>query len=230
MRLRSHGLRASGPSRFFVSPRSPNAGVFVLPTITAPAARNRSTGMQSSAGTLSRKASEPYVVRSPRVSCRSLTPIGTPSSGAVSPLASRRSAASAAASAPSGSTVRKAPRSASRSIAASVAVTTSRLDTCRSARASRSPISPSRRIRPIVAPPSDQPLCGSHRNRRCATANAPTAHSGQHQQVARCQVRAARLRIECAADGAREVLEREHLGDGSSGDPAACRRAPGRPR
>ncbi len=56
---RSHGFRVSGPSRFFVSPSSPNAGVFVLPTITAPAARSRATAMQSSSGTLSRYASEP---------------------------------------------------------------------------------------------------------------------------------------------------------------------------
>ena len=114
VRLGSRGLRDSGPSRFLVSPSSPNAGVFVLPTITAPAARSRETTMQSSSGTLSRKASEPYVVRRPRVSWRSFTPIGTPSSGPVSPLASRRSASSAAASAPSASTVRNAARWAAR--------------------------------------------------------------------------------------------------------------------
>ena len=56
---RSHGFRVSGPSRFFVSPRSPNAGVFVLPTITAPAARRRATAMQSASGTLSRNRSAP---------------------------------------------------------------------------------------------------------------------------------------------------------------------------
>src|SRR3954454_17568424 len=50
----SQGLRASGASRFFVSPSNPNAGVLVLPTITAPAARNRATAGQSSTGTLSR--------------------------------------------------------------------------------------------------------------------------------------------------------------------------------
>ncbi len=50
----SHGLRVSGPRRFFVSPSRPNAGVFVFPTITAPAARSRATAGQSSVGTLSR--------------------------------------------------------------------------------------------------------------------------------------------------------------------------------
>src|SRR3954453_690920 len=48
------GLRASGPSRFFVSPSNPTAGLLVLPPIAAPAARNRATAGQSSAGTLSR--------------------------------------------------------------------------------------------------------------------------------------------------------------------------------
>ena len=88
-----HGLRQWSPSRFCVCPSRPNSGVFVLPRITAPAALTRSTTAESSSGTLSWKASDPPVVRIPRVSSRSLIEMGTPCSG---PRASPRATAASA--------------------------------------------------------------------------------------------------------------------------------------
>ena len=105
----SKGLTESGPSRFLVSPSIPSAGVLVLPTMTAPAARRRSTITQSASGTCPAWAASPNVVRMPAVSCRSLTAMGTPRSApAVSPAFSAASARAAASSARSAQTLRKA--------------------------------------------------------------------------------------------------------------------------
>jgi hypothetical protein len=49
----------------------PNSGVVVLPRRMAPLWRSRAIATASSSGTLSRKSSEPKVVRTPRVFTRS---------------------------------------------------------------------------------------------------------------------------------------------------------------
>ena len=51
VRLRSQGLRVMPDNRLWVRPISANSGVVVLPTIVAPAARNRSTQISSRSGT-----------------------------------------------------------------------------------------------------------------------------------------------------------------------------------
>ena len=50
-----------------------SSGVLVLATITAPAARTRSTTSSSRSGTWSASSGEPYVVRQPATSWVSLT-------------------------------------------------------------------------------------------------------------------------------------------------------------
>src|SRR6266851_4571852 len=67
----SHGLRVGPTTRLSVAPFQPNSGVLVLPTMMAPAVRNRSTTGASSSGTKSAKTSEPRVVLTPRVYIRS---------------------------------------------------------------------------------------------------------------------------------------------------------------
>ena len=89
-----HGLRVmpnAGPS---VSPMIASSGVFVLPRITAPAARRRRTISPSSRAGV-RFAAVPQVVTSPARSSTSFSAIGTPSSGRSSaPLpAARRASA-----------------------------------------------------------------------------------------------------------------------------------------
>ena len=73
-----HGFLHGPPSRFVVSPIIPNSGRFVLPSITAPAPRMRSTGSESSSGTRSAWNSDPMVVRTPAVSSESLIETGMP--------------------------------------------------------------------------------------------------------------------------------------------------------
>ncbi len=82
----SQGLRA-GPKRSgSVTGRMPSSGVFVLPTMIAPADRSRRTRAVSSSGTQSPIALQPIAVRTPAVSAtRSFTAIGTPASGRSSP-------------------------------------------------------------------------------------------------------------------------------------------------
>ena len=62
-----HGLRHGSPRRFSFAPSSPNSGVFVFPSITAPAPNTLSTHAASASGTLSANASDPPVVRTPFV-------------------------------------------------------------------------------------------------------------------------------------------------------------------
>ena len=75
---RSYGLRVAPKTALNVCEPAPNSGVFVLPITIAPAARRRSTSSESCSGTCSANSGEPYVVRIPAVSSRSLTAIGRP--------------------------------------------------------------------------------------------------------------------------------------------------------
>src|SRR5262249_57630376 len=82
----SHGLTVAGRSRLPASAFHPDSLVLVLPRMTAPAFRSRSTATASKSGIQFLCSSEPRVVRSPRVASRSLTVTGTPNSGkSVSP-------------------------------------------------------------------------------------------------------------------------------------------------
>ena len=93
----------AGPS---VSPMMASSGRFVLPMITAPAARRRETISPSrAAGSLNARV--PQRVTSPATSSVSFTAIGTPSSGRTSPPRPRASAWSASASARSAITILK---------------------------------------------------------------------------------------------------------------------------
>ena len=53
VRDRSHGFRVVPKTVLNVCDPAPNSGVFVLPSITAPASRIRQTGSASNAGKLS---------------------------------------------------------------------------------------------------------------------------------------------------------------------------------
>jgi hypothetical protein len=81
VRSRFHGLRHAPFSTDSVTAVEPNSGVFVLPTITKPAARTRRTSAESAAGTLSANGRDEYVVRTPATSVRSLIASGTPRNG-----------------------------------------------------------------------------------------------------------------------------------------------------
>ena len=107
------GLRVTPKAGPSVAPMIASSGRFVLPMITAPAARRRATK------SLSRSARPPWAavpmaVVSPATSSVSLTAIGTPSKGRSSPAPRRPSACPASASARSAMTVRKAFSSGSR--------------------------------------------------------------------------------------------------------------------
>lgn len=101
------GLRVSPKARPSVNGHCPSSQVFVLPTITAPAARSRRTASPSSAAG-GKSPAQPNAVGSPATSVSSFTATGTPSSGRRPPAANSRSAASASASAASAHTIRKA--------------------------------------------------------------------------------------------------------------------------
>jgi hypothetical protein len=92
----SHGLRA-GPKRSgSVTGRIPSSGVFVLPTMIAPASRSRRTSALSASGTKSPMQFIAPVVRMPSViATRSLIAIGTPASGRSSPSLTASASASA---------------------------------------------------------------------------------------------------------------------------------------
>src|SRR5262249_23606812 len=91
----SHGLRHAPFRSDSVTAVLPNSGVFDLPTIRNPASFMRRTTAASCSGTLSAKARDEYVVRTPPVSVRSLTSSGTPANG---PLGSGSLAAASACS------------------------------------------------------------------------------------------------------------------------------------
>ena len=97
VRAGSQGDRVTPKRRFLVTAMCPNSGVFVLPTTMAPAPLRRSTWIESSVATRSRKRRDPCEVTSPAASSRSLTPRGTPSRGRARPRAMRPSARRASA-------------------------------------------------------------------------------------------------------------------------------------
>ena len=133
-RSRRHGLRVVPNTSLNVCDPAPSSGVLVLPTTIAPAARRRATSKLSVCGTFSAKSFDPYVVRIPAVSIRSLMAIGSPCSGpSGSRRAIRRSAASASASAASGRRLTIALTfGLTASIRSRCAATTSRADSSRS--------------------------------------------------------------------------------------------------
>ena len=105
IRVGSCGLRACG----LVTP-SANSCVEVLPRITAPAARQRSTASASSVGHARRRRREPQRVRTPRTSMTSLTETGMPCSGPRRrPARSSASRARASVSASLGDRPRRTP-------------------------------------------------------------------------------------------------------------------------
>src|SRR3982075_4055409 len=72
-----HGLRGVPQARVLVKAGVPNSGAAVLPTGTAPAARNRATWTESSlTGGRPLKSREPCDVGMPAQSSRSFTPMG----------------------------------------------------------------------------------------------------------------------------------------------------------
>src|SRR5262245_46321469 len=82
VRVGSHGLRVTPHALDAVYAHVPNSGAAVLPTGTAPAARNRATWIASaSAGGPPLNHNDPWLVGIPSQSSRSLTPNGTPASG-----------------------------------------------------------------------------------------------------------------------------------------------------
>ncbi len=105
--LRDQGLRVCPNAGPLVNGHWPSSQQLVLPTMTAPAARSRRTTSESSVAGRMRPAT-PNEVGTPAMSTSSLTAIGMPSRGAVSPAARLRSASAASASALSVSTSRKA--------------------------------------------------------------------------------------------------------------------------
>jgi hypothetical protein len=107
VRSRSHGLRVAPQVFDSVKPKIASSGRFVFPIGTAPAARRRLTSSEWSAAARSNPP-VPNAVTSPSTSLTSLIATGTPSSGASSPSARRRSALSASDSALSPHTTRNA--------------------------------------------------------------------------------------------------------------------------
>src|SRR2546423_12668238 len=78
----SHGLRTGPNSTGSHAGAMPNSGVLVLPTMTRPARRSRSTSSESNADTFAARQREPSVQRTPSISqARSLTRYGTPLKG-----------------------------------------------------------------------------------------------------------------------------------------------------
>ena len=81
----SCGFRHGGKCGFTLVMPHANSCVSVLPTTIAPAARAFATTTASAVGTCPEKMLEPYVVRTPAVSNRSLTASVSPSSGRAVP-------------------------------------------------------------------------------------------------------------------------------------------------
>ncbi len=94
MRVVSQGLRQAPFRSDSVTHVIPNSGVFDLPSTLKPASFIRRTTDASAGGTYSANARDENVVRTPAVSVRSLTSIGTPANGpAVGALAAASRAA-----------------------------------------------------------------------------------------------------------------------------------------
>ena len=78
----SHGLRTGPNSTGSHAGAIPNSGVLVLPRMTRPARRSRTTSSESKADTLPARKREPSVKRTPSISqARSLSRYGTPANG-----------------------------------------------------------------------------------------------------------------------------------------------------
>ena len=147
VRSRSYGLRVAPKTALNVCEPAPNSGVFVLPITIAPAARRRSTSSESCSGTCSANSGEPYVVRIPAVSSRSLTAIGRPWR---TPRGGWLSASSAARSASSGSSsvTIALTRGLTSAIRSRCAAITSRAENSRARRPAASSVA----VRPHTAP------------------------------------------------------------------------------
>src|SRR5215467_11037732 len=83
------GLRVRPNTSLKVLPPAPNSGVFDLPMTMPPLRSMRSTTGCDLAGTWLAKIGEPYVVRTPATSVRSLIETGRPASQPASPEASQ---------------------------------------------------------------------------------------------------------------------------------------------
>ncbi len=150
MRAGSHGLREAP-----VAERSPvgpyaNSCVVVLPTMIAPASRNRVTQAASVSGMYPAKCREPMVAGTPATMIRSFTATGTPCSGPRSPPPdSSSSARRAAASAPPASTVTNAFSAGSSTATAPSACSTRSTEVVFRSRSSRAR---SVTVRPVKGP------------------------------------------------------------------------------
>src|SRR5229473_61351 len=81
-RVVSHGLAVGPNSVGSQAGAIPNSGVLVLPTMTRPARRRRTTSSESKADTWSARKRDPSVKRTPFISqARSLSRYGTPAKG-----------------------------------------------------------------------------------------------------------------------------------------------------
>src|SRR6188472_4506401 len=80
-RVVSCGLRVGPNAEFSVDEPIANSSRLVLPTMTAPASRNRRTTVASYGGRQPSRIRDEHVVASPRVHKLSLIAIGTPASG-----------------------------------------------------------------------------------------------------------------------------------------------------
>src|SRR6185295_5711255 len=104
VRFGSHGLRVMPVNGLSVTPFQPNSGVVVLPSRTAPASRRRATDGASSGAGSAVVVFDPRRVGQPFASTRSLTLVGTPSTGPSGvPFCQRASELRADATAPSAS-------------------------------------------------------------------------------------------------------------------------------
>src|SRR5262249_60968065 len=81
----SHGLLVRPYSRLSVSHAISSSGQFVVPRMTAPAFRNRTTGVASHAATYPALSRVPASQRSPATAMELLMLTGTPCSGPASP-------------------------------------------------------------------------------------------------------------------------------------------------
>ncbi|GGX20090.1 hypothetical protein GCM10010353_39070 [Streptomyces chryseus] len=93
VRAGSYGLPVAPDSGESVTPFQPNSGVVVLPRNTAPCSRSRATeGASSSHRAAGRTVLEPRSVGPPRISSRSFTDTGTPSTSPCGSFSRHRSA------------------------------------------------------------------------------------------------------------------------------------------
>ena len=111
IRVVSCGFLTGPNAEFSLDPPIANSSMLVLPSVTMPAAAQRSTTCASYGATKSASIREPQVVRQPRAQKISLCAIGNPVSGPLCPAARRASAARACARLRSASTLTKQPSS-----------------------------------------------------------------------------------------------------------------------